>query len=126
MQQIGYTIEFGEASQIGRRVGKGKRPPRAPRRAPPLKPGGHRGRIDCSQLCQIDFSLATRYRGQARVQCRFGIADGQCQSRTKHDDYRVRFELLAALAASLAFFSDKALIRPSIPPLLISAAKLPL
>ena len=126
MQQFGYAIQFGETLQAGGWTLEGQRGATFKCGTTPCDQGRDGSRINRRQLREIDFRLSALYCGQPRIQCGLGIIDSQRESRSEHVDYLERFGALAALAASLAFLSAKALIKPSIPPLLISAAKLPL
>ena len=129
MQQIGYAVQFDETLQISRQVGESQRTASFKRRALPCQQCGNGGRVDRRQLRQIDFRLPGLYRPQTRFECAFGIIDSQRKRGPEHVGsfhHDGCFTPLAVLAASFLFLSDSALIKPSMPPLLISLEKLPL
>lgn len=122
VKEIADAVKPGYAAQILRRVMKNQGLLALHGGTLPRQQNRHAAGIDLRQSCKVNFSLTPCNSRQAGLQGLLGVIHSECQRRRKHQ----AFEPFAMLSLNFLFLSVSALIKPSMPPLPISVAKLPL
>lgn len=126
LQQFADTIQRNQTLQVGGEIAECQHFAGFTGGTLPCEQGGDGRGVDHSQITQVDLSLTIGNCAQTGIEHSLRIIEGERQGGTKRHVQGAVLTPLAGVAARRLFFSASVLIKPSIPPLLISLAKLPL